>query len=159
MNITSISRFDLSFFKEKIFPPLTSQQKKIVLIASAVFGCLAVFWIVCRYKFQAQITDGPGKKSFLCGLLVEEGEFTDNELRGVGKCTYLFGLMIEEGKFHAGELNGYGKCSIKIPLVGTIVQEGQFKHGDLNGLGKITFSNKRVEEGIFKNGKLIRPNK
>lgn len=53
MNIclNSFSSYSASFLKETILPSLTSQQKKIIVIASIAFGLLAALYVASRCCF------------------------------------------------------------------------------------------------------------
>jgi hypothetical protein len=54
INLGYFSNHAVSFFKDKILSSLTSQQKKIVLIASIIFGCISAYYIFKRCCFKAQ---------------------------------------------------------------------------------------------------------
>ena len=50
INMSSFSSYAVSLFKQSVLPSLTSQQKKIILIASLAFGLLAVWYAACRCR-------------------------------------------------------------------------------------------------------------
>jgi hypothetical protein len=55
MNISISSCFNYTaFFKESILPPLTTQQKKVLAIASLAFGFLAACYLATRYYLKAR---------------------------------------------------------------------------------------------------------
>ena len=141
INIHPFSNYAISLFRETVLSSLAHQRKKILVIASIVFGCLFAYCWKSRYNYKGTVgEEGKTKISSLFGLLVREGEFKDDELNGQGKSNCLFGLILEEGEFKDGVLNGQGKLTHDSSLFGggVTVREGEFKDGKLNGLGKIT---------------------
>src|SRR5271156_2404835 len=54
IHINSFLSFAISSFKEQVLLALTAQQKKIIVIASIVFGCLAALVAVRRCCFKAK---------------------------------------------------------------------------------------------------------
>ncbi len=86
MNINILlSNYSVSLFRESVLPSLTYQQKKILFIASIIFGFLSTCYVVRRCCFKAKVLNGQGVNSELFGLIVREGEFKDGELNGQGK--------------------------------------------------------------------------
>lgn len=160
MNIylKSVSNFAISLFKESVVPSLTTQQKKILTIASIAFAALAVAYAIKRY---------------LSPKVMEEGQHVKGKLEGQGKRTYPDG-RVEEGNFHDDKLNGEGKIfhpclcikngEIQVPAKkenGWVARlAGEFKNGKLNGKGKVVFywgvMPKIKYEGEFNDGKFIK---
>lgn len=175
--VNQFSTFPLSFFKDSVDTYLTPQNKKIILIASLVFACLAALYVLSRCcgsgkeletfddvkyeyadgtEFVGKLKDRKwiGKKTDFDGK-IEEGEFygfeffSTSKLGGNGKITFPDG-MIWEGTFFNGKLSGKGK---KTHPNGT-TEEGDFFDDLLNGRGKVTYPKGDIMDGFFKNGKL-----
>lgn len=103
-NLSSFSYYASSFFKEEIIPTLTEKQKKVAMVALAVFVCLAAYALFdCLCKSTAfdvdsdddidpnegivikgNIKDGTGEKTYPDGRVLR-GNFKDNVLNGDGE--------------------------------------------------------------------------
>lgn len=96
MNIYGSSSFSyvsgcLSLCKEQILPTLSNQQKKIVVIASLAFACLALCYALMRCFSNP-------KKLNLADGSIYEGETEWGKAHGEGKRTFPDG-KIYEGDF------------------------------------------------------------
>ena len=174
INFNLVSNCTISLFTQRIVPLLTDRQKKIVAIAAAALGALALCYILishCCMKtlYKAEYkNDILIKKTYPNGI-IEEGEFEGGKLHGQGKKTYP-NEFVEEGEFENGDfkkgkitriegmvfegeiINGFPKGKLTQPD-GT-VDFGSFK--DKLFYRKRTLPNGRVEEGEFENAELIK---
>lgn len=150
--------------KEKIFS-FTPQQKKIAIIVSLAFACLAVAYLVIQrfFPMNVRVRDEEG--------VITEGKFINGKLNGQGKKTFK-NKMVEEGQFKDDELHGKGKriCTDKsiqdgefeegLLIRGTIsgsgfLREGQFAYNQLSGPGgKLKMPSGKVYEGTFQRDQL-----
>lgn len=154
-------RTNLTLLKEKILPTLTIQQKRIALIASVAFGCLATCYLLFNLCFrQKHMTvsvesliedelplphEPPNPPFYMLIFYALTGK------KVYGK--YMdYAETIREGEFQDGALNGQGKITDRL---GNII-EGQFKNDLLNGQGKFSDRFGNVREGLFKEGKFIK---
>ena len=49
----SFSNYAVSLLKDQVLPSLTAQQKKILLVVSVAFSCLAALYVIYRCCFRA----------------------------------------------------------------------------------------------------------
>lgn len=127
MRINSFPVHVLSFLQERVEYALTTQQRKIVFVATLILGCLAMIYLVKSWSESRVI-----KASLFTG----HGNFTSP------------GGNIVDGEFKEGMLHGQGKVICK----NGEIWEGEFKDNQMNGQGKKTCADGSIEEGIFKNG-------
>lgn len=159
MNLHSLSNNAIALFKENLLPTLTTQQKKIVLIASCALGFLVTCFAITYYSLKQKKVMSPVPA---CELPVKDEiksannkkEVKDNPLNsnanlsGSKKLNFTK-FIIWEGSVLNGKFTGKGQISYP-----SSVEKGEFKDGLLNGKGKITYDNMSVHEGQFKNGLL-----
>ena len=181
--VNQLPTFPLSFFKDSIDTFLTPQNKKIILIASLAFACLAVLYVLSRcccsqkdIELETFVDSDPKDQKFEYADGAEfVGKYKENG-KWIGKKTDFDG-KIEEGQFDGRDsksrLHGKGKITFpdgtiwegefgtgkfwgqgkKIHPNGT-TEEGHFSHDLLNGRGKITYPKGDIIDGFFKNDKL-----
>ncbi len=164
INIQSFSSFAASFFTQNIQSSLAPQKKKILLIVSLAFACLAALYVLRHRCFKGTVQnrkeEGLGievkeekqndrRKIVYPDGIIEEGVFIEGQLTGQGTRTYP-DREIEDGEFKFGRLNGLGKRTTPQG----VTEEGNFISGKLHGQGKKTLSDGGVLEGTFENGQL-----
>jgi hypothetical protein len=171
MNIyfNHFSNHFISHLNESVLPSLTSQQKRILIVASIAFGVLAACLIACRCCFKLQISfisddddDSAGNNSpqssltkitLTDGTIMEGSDFDENgKLQGQGKITFPTG-EVHQGEFRDGELFGEGIRT----LPNGAIKKGKFVYGDLHGLGIVEYERGQglLDEGFFFNDILI----
>src|ERR1700730_5427672 len=65
-SVYSFSNYVISLLKDNVLPSLTAQQKKILLIASVAFSCLASCYLIYRCCFRTKpLTDGNDQNNVL----------------------------------------------------------------------------------------------
>ena len=144
MNIQSITfSYAISFLQQSVQHPLTRQQKRILLIASAALTLLTACYIFKCCCFKVIPLNGPGKLTK--EGKVYEGSFKNGKLNGKGTITHSNGMK-EKGEFKDDQFEGPGKV---IANDGTVMVEGTFTNGKLAGHAKIVFSNNDEYEGEF----------
>ncbi len=166
VTIQSFSNFAASFFTQSIQPSLAMQKKKILLIVSLAFACLAALYVLRHRCFKGTVQnrkeEGLGievkeekqndrRKIVYPDGIIEEGIFIEGQLTGQGTRTYPDGEK-EEGEFKFGRLNGPGKRTTSDGGILKQTEVGDFISGKLHGQGKKTLSNGTVLEGTFENG-------
>jgi hypothetical protein len=130
MNIQALSSQVIYHVTENIRYSLDMLDKRILVVASVVFACIAAIY---AYKYsQAQ-------QALQAALFTGHANFTSP----VGD--------IIDGEFVDGMLQGQGKVIRK----NGEIWEGEFKQNQLEGAGKKTYSDGTEEEGLFKAGKFI----
>lgn len=127
--------------QEYLLPSLNTQQRKILVIASMVFGFIAMSYMVWNYCFRVRELNGKGKKIY-DDTTEEQGEFKNDILHGQGTRKHPDGV-IEQGQFNQGVLDGGGKLTFN---VGSMIQAGGKSHK--------SYSN-GVYEGLFKDGEMV----
>lgn len=156
MNIRICSHNPVSFLQERIVPSLTSQQKKIMAIASLAFLLLAAAIYIMKpgcfknkiWKDDLGTFNGFGTRNCPNGAIAE-GEFKDGKLTGEGKKTDPDGV-VWKGEFNDGEFYG-----VKTDPDGTTLS-GRFCAGELSGLGIKTDPNGKHKKVRFnKKGHLV----
>lgn len=148
-------------FKEKIFFPLTSQQKKIAIVVAIAISCIAAMHLISRYCFingrkisnlKLRLTgNGHGNVIHWHGEIAQ-GKFRNGKLHGQGKRTWLSWddrEHIEEGQFQNGRLHGQGIKVAEAMWEGEFREEGEFRVGRF--VGKITYLDGTIWEGECKN--------
>ena len=174
IHLNSISNYSATFLKERILSSLTSQQKKIIVIASIAFGLLAALYLAIRCclknkesadKNQPDVKPEIDHETKLKPLnekdietngtekiidpdnSVGNDELKDRLLNDKGEITYPDG-SVAEGEFNKlGWLDGKGK----ITSTNGSVMEGEFKNGKLHGEGKAMYFE---EKSTISNGKM-----
>lgn len=176
-NLTSFPSHTVSLLQEKVMLSLSSQHKRILLIASCALGFLAACYAISRCfgekkatslakisfddEDKSDLTDdikesSPSKKkealkpkkTETVRKIIYEGKILNGRPYGQGKLTFPNGKVIE-GEFKNGMLNGKGKI---VHSDGEKL-DGEFKNGSFVE-GKVTFPNGKEIEGVFKNGLL-----
>ncbi len=138
----------LSFIKEKILSLISEQNKKIIMIASLAFSCLATCYCIHRY-FRAKPLPLNGDQKVVQNGKILLGRFQGNQLIN-GSITYP-NKTKEVGEFQNNQLHGKGTRTFPHGEV----EEGSFENGLLEGLGMRSIPRKRqVEIGTFKKGLL-----
>lgn len=156
IHLNCLFNYGLSFFKENILSSLTAQKKKIIMVASAIFGCSVAYYVLKRCFKVNEIIDEDGKLEQLRNKIFNQKLFGKNDEEKNPKIFQKIplndGLVWEgEGIIDNGDLKeGKGKLAFRDGHE----EEGSFKNGKLNGKGKMTFSNGSIWEGEFKDGLL-----
>jgi hypothetical protein len=154
----------LSFLNESVFSSLTQQQKKVILIATAAFACLAALYAVRCCWFKATAPSDDRDDDFKTNESPIKPQVEEEEVQPTTEKRIKASGETEEGEFLNGELHGHGK---RVFPDGTLY-EGEFRNGLLHGIGKkisITATikegkpisqDKTIEEGEFRDGKLFK---
>lgn len=148
MNIRTLSFPNvISFLQQNVYHPLTRQQKRILLVATAALAVLTACYFLRCCCFKAKLLNGPGKLTKDGKVL--EGNFKEGKLEGKGTITYPDGTK-DTGEFKGDLLDGPGK---RIAKDGTVLVDGKFLLGKLTGPAKIVFSDDKAEfEGECQDG-------
>lgn len=163
--------YSLNFIKESIIPNLTVQQKKVVTIASIVFGILAICYLISLCCSKKNLNSPkikpippskpPIAKRFIGSqhldgkLYYPDGSIGQGQIRA-GMLLGLGTIDHPDGTQENGLFDGYLKHGTILYREG-IKEQGDFVNGKLEGLGRRTHPNGTVEKGTFKDGQLIQP--
>ncbi len=167
INFSLLSNNSVYFFKERVLPILTAQQKKIIAIASIAFGCLAAYYIWSHFYSKIQIPkESENNEDF------DSIDFQTNKSvhpkKGVDIQAKVFFSPKKEEEFLDSLQDDKEEIQTlnlnnniyqdevkdgKSPVRGNI-GEDECKDNELNGQGKIVKSNGMIFEGEFKDGTL-----
>jgi hypothetical protein len=113
--------------------------------------------VICTQCVKGDCENGKGTLiDSVNGEMVQsyEGEFKNSEFHGKGKYKWHDGIK-SDGYWKNGDRDGF---NIMIWPDGQKF-EGNFKQGNYDGYGKMTYPDGRVEKGIWKDDKLVTPDK
>ena len=100
-----------------------------------------------------RINEVPAKQLFLNQAASEAGQHNEQgELHGIGRRMAADGSWLFEGQFEHGKLNGWGRAF----FANGSYYVGHFRCNKRHGEGKMVYANGKEEEGMWRNGKLVR---
>lgn len=159
INISHVSNYMLSFFRENVPSSLSAQYKKILMVVSIALGFIAICYMAKKKWFNGKVEEGIIKKEISSFLFKDDEQRVVEDIEILGdenvydylpsltsKSTPKPDLLTDE----YGIINGKGKRI----YASNNVAEGEFKNGKLNGKGKRTYPSGKIDEGEFEDGRL-----
>lgn len=159
IHFNSFSNNSVSFLKDNLIQSLSPLQKKVVVVVSIIFACLAFFYYLGLKEQKRRLEENEKllKKVKEPNTPVEAKPLfptsTKIENMAPAKDPINHQELAPAPVTRDTTLNGQGKQTILDPIYER-VEEGEFKAGQLNGKGTKTYANGNFEEGDFINGQL-----